>query len=172
MSTGTIVCAVNDTTGAAEALGAASRLCGRLGLRLVAVHVLEDVPLSSAARCEARAGGIRLVDRLLAEQGVAIADRRVAIGDPAEHVGRIAGEERAELIVVGSKPNGRRPRPPLRSRLATELPQVTSVPVLVVPPRLGARASADQPGAARTPSPASGLARARRQPRRFARPTA
>jgi len=144
MRTGTIVCAVNGTTGAAEALRAASRLSGRLRLRLVAVHVIEDVPLSPAARREARAGGIRLVDRLLAEHGVAIADRRVAIGDPAEHIGRIAAEERAELVIVGSKPNSRQPRPPLRSRLSTELPRMTSVPVLVVPPQHG------EPGSART----------------------
>ena len=137
MSTGTIVCAVNETTGAAEALRAAARLCERLDLRLVAVHVVEDVPVGPPARREARAGGMRLVDRVLAEQGLPLAERRVAIGDPAEHVGRIAGEEGAELVVVGSKPNGRQPRPPLRSRLATELPRITPVPVVVVPPQLG-----------------------------------
>jgi nucleotide-binding universal stress UspA family protein len=135
MSTGTIVCAVNETAGAGEALRAASRLSGRFGTRLVVVHVVEELPLSPAARREARAGGMRLVDRVLAEQGVTVADRRVATGDPAEHIGRIADEERAALVVVGSQPNGRRPRPPLRSRLATELPRMTSVPVVVVPPQ-------------------------------------
>jgi nucleotide-binding universal stress UspA family protein len=134
MSTGTIVCAINASTGAAEALRTASRLSERLGMRLVVVHVLEDVPLSPAARREARAGGMRLVDRMLAEAGAPGADRRVAIGDPAEHVGRIAGEERSEMIVIGSKASGRKARPPLRSRLATELPQTTPVPVVVVPP--------------------------------------
>jgi len=141
MTSGTIVCAVNETPGAHEALRAASRLSERLGMRLVAVHVLEDVPLSAGARRGARAGGMRLVDRVLAEQGVMVADRRVAIGDPAEHIGRIAGEERAELVVVGSKPNGRQQRPPLRSRLATELPRITPVPVVVVPPQLGSRSA-------------------------------
>jgi len=141
MSTATIVCAVNETTGAAEALHAAGRLCERLDVRLVAVHVVEDVPVGPAARREARAGGMRLVDRVLAEQGLPLAERRVAIGDPAEHIGRIAGEERAELVVVGSKPNGRQQRPPLRSRLATELPRITPVPVVVVPPQLGSRSA-------------------------------
>jgi len=154
MGTGTILCAVNETTGAAEALRAAARLSDRLGMRLVAVNVVEHVPLSPAARREARAGGLRLIDRLLADQGIAIADRRVAIGDPAEHIGRIAGEERAELVVLGSKPNGRRPRPPLRSRLATELPRTTSLPVVVVPPQLGPRRSAvTRRGAAADPQP-------------------
>ncbi|HEX3330791.1 MAG TPA: universal stress protein [Gaiellales bacterium] len=142
MSTRTLVCAVNETTGAKEALRTASRLSERLGMRLVAVHVLEDVPLSPAARREARAGGVRLVDRMLAEQGIWGADGRVAIGNPAEHIGRVAREERAELILIGSKPNGRRPRPPLRSRLATELPQRTPVPVVVVPPQLAWRVPA------------------------------
>ena len=141
MTSGTIVCAVNETPGAHEALRAASRLSERLGMRLVAVHVLEDVPLSAGARRGARAGGMRLVDGVLAEQSLPLAERRVAIGDPAEHIGRIAGEERAELVVVGSKPNGRQQRPPLRSRLATELPRITPVPVVVVPPQLGSRSA-------------------------------
>jgi len=135
MSSKTLVCAVNETTGASEALRTASRLSERLGMRLVAVHVLEDVPLSPTARREARIGGMRLIDRMLAEQGVWGADSRVAIGDPAEHIGRVAGEEQAELVLIGSKANDRRPRPPLRSRLATELPQRTPVPVVVVPPQ-------------------------------------
>src|SRR5690348_18367545 len=83
MSKGTIVCAVNETTGAQEALRAASRLSKRLDMRLVAVHVVEDVPLSPAARREARAGGIRLVERVLEEQGVRVADRRGARRGPA-----------------------------------------------------------------------------------------
>lgn len=54
----------------------------------------------------------------------------------------MAGEERAELIVVGARLNGRQPRPPLRSRVATELVRMTPIPVVVVPPGL------------RTPGPA------------------
>jgi nucleotide-binding universal stress UspA family protein len=134
MSTGTIVCAVNETAGAAEALRAAAHLARRLNLRLVAAHVVEDVRMSAAARREARAGGIRLVDRVLAEQEVGTADRRVACGDPAEELARIAAEECAELVVVGSMPNGRRARPPIRSRVATELARMSPIPVMVVPP--------------------------------------
>jgi nucleotide-binding universal stress UspA family protein len=134
MSTGTIVCAVNETAGAAEALRAAAHLARRLNLRLVAAHVVEDVRMSAAARREARAGGMRLVHRVLTEQQVWTADPRVASGDPAEELARIAAEERAELVVVGSKPNGRRARPPLRSRVATELARMSPVPVMVVPP--------------------------------------
>ena len=136
MSTGTIICAVNETQGAAEAPRTAAHLGRRLNMRLVAVHVVEDVPMSPAARREARAGGMRLVDRVLAEEGARTADRRVASGDPAAEIARIAGEERAELVVVGSKPNGRQARPPLRSRVATELAQMSRVPVVVVPPGL------------------------------------
>jgi nucleotide-binding universal stress UspA family protein len=134
MSSGTILCAVNETEGAAEALRAAARLSRRLDMRLVAAYVVEDVALSPAGRREARAGGLRLVDRVLADHGAWTADRRVAAGDPAEQIARIAGEERAELVVVGSAPNGRRARPPLRSRVATELAGMTPIPVVVVPP--------------------------------------
>ena len=108
MSSGTIICAVNETQGAAEALRTAAHLGRRLNMRLVAVHVVEDVPMSPAARREARAGGMRLVDRVLAEEGARTADRRVASGDPAAEIARIAGEERAELVVVGSKPTAAR----------------------------------------------------------------
>jgi len=134
MTTGTIICAVNETQGAAEALRTAAHLGRRLNMRLVAVHVVEDVPMSPAARREARAGGVRLVDRVLAEQGAWTAGRRIASGDPGKEIARIAGEERAELVVVGSKPHGRQARPPLRSRVATELAQLSPVPVVVVPP--------------------------------------
>ena len=64
MSTAAIVCAVNETEGAAEALRAATHLGRRPNMRLVAVHVVEDVPMSAGARREARAGGLRLVDRV------------------------------------------------------------------------------------------------------------
>ena len=78
------------------------------------------------------------------DSGQVVEYRIVGTGelDPAQHIGRIAGEERAELVIVGSKPNGRQPRPPLRSRLASELPRTTPVPVVVVPPQLPARAPA------------------------------
>jgi len=161
MSTATIVCAVNETEGAAEALRTATELGRRLGMRLVAVHVVEDAPVSADARREAWSGGVRLVDRVLAEQGAWTADRRVAVGDPAAHIARIAGEERAELVLVGSKRHGRRARPPLQSRVATELPGMTPVPVVVVPP--GRRASSpatadrdrDRIGSDREPAGAS-----------------
>ena len=160
MSTGAIVCAVNETEGAAEALRAAAHLGRRLNMRLVAVHVVEDVPMSAGARREARAGGLRLVDRVLAEQEEWTADRRVASGDPAEEIARIAGEERAELVVVGSKPNGRGARPPLRSRVATELARMSTVPVVVVPPGvriLGAAAADHDSEASRSETVAAAL---------------
>lgn len=142
MSRRTIICAVNETQGAGEALRTAAHLARRLNMRLVAVYVVENVPMSPAARREARAGGLRLLDRVLAEQEAWTADRRVSSGDPAEEIARIAGEERAELVVVGSKPNGRQVRPPLRSRVATELPRISPIPVMVVPPGMRAPGTA------------------------------
>ncbi len=133
---GTILCAVNDTPGAGAALAVAARLSRRLEMRLVVVHVVEEAALSPAARADAWAGGMRLVDHALAEHGAAFGDRRVVIGDPASEIAQIAREERPELIVVGSKLNGRRWRPPLRSRVATELARISEFPVLVTPPDL------------------------------------
>jgi nucleotide-binding universal stress UspA family protein len=132
---GSILCAINESAGATGALRVAAQLCDRLELRLVVVHVVEDVPLTPLARREARAGGLRLVERILAEQGV-LAEWHVRIGDPAEEISEIAGHEEPELVITGSKPNGRRLRPPLRSRLAVELEHMCSAPVVVVPPRL------------------------------------
>lgn len=134
MRTQAVVCAVNETQGAAEALRTAADLCARLEMRLVAANVVEDVQVSADARREARAGGMRMVDRLLLDQGILLADARVAVGDPAEEIARIASEERAELIIVGSEPNGLQSRPPLRSPVSTELIHLTSIPVVVVPP--------------------------------------
>jgi nucleotide-binding universal stress UspA family protein len=133
---GSILCATNESEGAARALGVAAQLCDRLELRLVVVHVVEDVALTPAARREARAGGLRLVERTLAEQGVLNAESHVRIGDPAEEISEIAGNEEPELVIIGSKPRGRRLRPSLRSRLAVELEHMSHAPVVVVPPHL------------------------------------
>lgn len=53
---------------------------------------------------------------------------------PAALLGRIAAEEAADLIVVGSRTRGRLRRG-LESRLARQLETETPVPVLIAPPR-------------------------------------
>lgn len=130
----TILCPVNETDGAAQALRVAARLCERLAMRLVVVHIADGVPPSPTARREARRRGEWLTARILAEQGVPNVDRRVAIGTPGREIAGIAEQEQPEMIIIGSKRQGRRPQRSLRSRLASELAELTPFPVLIVPP--------------------------------------
>jgi nucleotide-binding universal stress UspA family protein len=129
---GTLVCGVEDSPEAAEALRVAARLSVDTGLRLVVVHV-EDIGPRSAALTGARQHGRELLDRVLAKQAVREGvDVRVEIGQAAEELARVAEEEAATLILVGS-PSRHCWHPPLRSRLTAELVATAHCPVVVVP---------------------------------------
>jgi nucleotide-binding universal stress UspA family protein len=135
---GTIVCGVTDSEAGRGALALATELSERLGLRLVLVHVADGIaPLDVNG---ASSEGVSPTDgkevaRLAAEHGVAgNAEWRSAVGDPAALLGRIAAEEAADLIVVGSRTRGRLRRG-LESGLARQLETETPVPVLIAPPR-------------------------------------
>jgi nucleotide-binding universal stress UspA family protein len=152
---GTIVCGVTDSEAGRGALAAAAELSRRLGLRLVLVHVGDGIASldvngeseSVTTRAD-RERAARLLARLAAEQGVAgSADQRSAVGDPAALLGRIAAEEAADMIVVGSRERGRMRRA-LESRLAHQLATETPVPVLITPPqkRQGRKAAASPGG--------------------------
>jgi nucleotide-binding universal stress UspA family protein len=127
---GTIVCDVTDPLAARSAAELAAALGARLGLRLVLVHVG-----GGAER------GLDAIGRGLAQD----AETRVAAGDHAEALARVAAEEGADLVVVGGQPAGLGGRN-LRWTLARELEAATPVPVLVAPPstrkRSGRRLSA------------------------------
>ena len=131
---GTLVCAVDDSPEAAEALRVAARLSRDAKLRLVVVYVEDTVGAGSAVRGTAPERGRRVLGRLLAAQGLnGGADRRVEVGAPAEELARVAEEEAASLIVVGS---GRRRwwRRRGTSRLTANLSATAGCPVVVVPP--------------------------------------
>jgi nucleotide-binding universal stress UspA family protein len=139
---GTIVCGVNESRGARHAARVAGALSEQLGLRLVLAHVVDGFTVAdgtvghdeSVTTTQAREGGKRLLDRLVAEQHIDGADQRIEVGDAAERLAEIAADERAALILVGARARGRRWRPVLRSDLSRDLAHVTSCPVLVVPP--------------------------------------
>jgi nucleotide-binding universal stress UspA family protein len=139
---GTLVCAVTEGEESAEALALGAELSTRLGLRLVLAHAVDGFgELGSGDGVESvslkadRQGAERRLTRLAAEHGVADrAEQRVAVGDPPALLGRIAAEEAADLIIVGSRARGRL-RPGLESRLARQLETETRVPVLIAPPR-------------------------------------
>jgi nucleotide-binding universal stress UspA family protein len=147
----TIVCGIDRSPGAQEALRIAERLRRRLGLRVVAVHVVDAFarrsPENGIVVRQARERGDRLVEQLLAERELGELDRRIELGDPAERLAAVALEEGAELIVIGSQPHGRRRRAAFRGRLAAELAETTSCPVLVAPPRTAPAPGDERPRA-------------------------
>jgi nucleotide-binding universal stress UspA family protein len=131
---GTIVCAVDDSPEAEEALRVAVRLSDDSGLRLLVVHVEERAGTGSNRGGAAEQRGRQLLERLLASQGLnGRADRRVEVGERANELARVAAEEAASVIVVGSCSRhwcrGRR-----TSRLTAELAATAACPVVVVPP--------------------------------------
>jgi nucleotide-binding universal stress UspA family protein len=133
---GTLVCAVDDSAEAEEALRAAARLSSEAGFRLVVVHVADTVGAGPDFRRAANERGRRLLDRLLTTQGLnGGVDRRVEVGAPAHELARVAAEEAASLILVGSR-RRRWWRPRRTSRLPTDLTATAGCPVVVVPPAL------------------------------------
>jgi nucleotide-binding universal stress UspA family protein len=131
---GTIVCAVDDSPEAAQALRVAAHLSNDAGLRLVIVYVEDTVGAGSAVRATAYQRGRDLLDRVLATQAVnGGTDRRVEVGNRSSELARVAEEEAASLIVLGSR--SKRWWPSRRtSRLAATLNATADCPVLVAPP--------------------------------------
>ena len=115
---GTVVCDVTDPLAGRTAAEFAGALGRRLGLRLVLVSVGIDDERRVAA---------------IARELGADTDTRIAAGDHAETVARVAAEEGADLVVVGARQAGLGGRN-LRWALARELEAATPVPVLVAPP--------------------------------------
>jgi nucleotide-binding universal stress UspA family protein len=115
---GTIVCDVTDPLAGRSAADFAAALGARLGLRVVLVHVGTE----AERRLEALARGVGRET-----------ETRVAVGDHAEALARVAAEEGADLVVVGARPAGLGGRN-LRWTLARELEAATPVPVVVAPP--------------------------------------
>jgi nucleotide-binding universal stress UspA family protein len=131
----TIICGIDDSPGALEALRVASTLSAQFKARLVLAHIANGWAGGSdesVTTNQGRQGGQRLLERAAREHSPA-AEQRVEVGEAAEVLARIASEEAASLIVVGSRPHGWR-RPRLHSRLAGDLATTAPCPVVVVPP--------------------------------------
>ena len=130
-----IVCGINDSPGALEALRVARALSAQFDPRLVLAHnaggfaTAVDEGLTTG---QARQGGARILERAAREHDLQ-AEHRLEVGEPAEGLARIASEEAASLIVVGSRREGRL-RPRLRSTLAGTLAAAAPCPVVIVPP--------------------------------------
>lgn len=103
-----IVCGIDDSPGAREALRVAHTLSAEFDVRLVLAHVADGWASGgdeSLTRNQSRQGGNRLLERAACEHNLE-AERRVEVGKPAETLARIAAEEAAILIVVGSRRQG------------------------------------------------------------------
>ena len=130
-----IVCGIDESPGALDAVRVAHTLSAQFRARLVLAHIADgwssgsDESLTAKQR---RQGGDRLLERTAREHSLD-AERRIEIGEPAEALARIASEEAATLIVLGSRQRGWR-RPQLQSRLAGQLAATAPCPVVVVPP--------------------------------------
>ena|SRR5690242_4825025 len=134
----TILCAVDESTGAAEAVAVATSLSAQLGLRLVLAHVVTSYSPSNdrGVGCQpALVAGAQLLERVARKHGLDDrADRRAEAGDLVSELSRIAGEEAAVLILVGSSGVYRRRRFVL-GRLSADLASTAPCPVVFVPPR-------------------------------------
>jgi K+-sensing histidine kinase KdpD len=101
-------------------------LAAQFGGRLVAVHVLDR--LTTGSQTAERAAATILYD----EAPDAGAEARGEVGDVAERLAAVAGDEAAALIVLGARSRGRS-RTFLRASCAAKLANLTNVPVVVVP---------------------------------------
>ena len=132
---GTVICGVSEAPDGRVAAELARALGARLGLRLVLVHVIDGVPPGADESLSARrrqSGAEQILTEIAREIGNGT-EKRVVLGDRAEALAKVAAEEGADLIVVGSRSVGLGSRK-LRSTLAQELEAVTPVPVAVAPP--------------------------------------
>jgi nucleotide-binding universal stress UspA family protein len=124
---GTIVCGVVDAPEGSAAAQLAGALAARLALRLVLVHVVGG----SAPGAERGHEAVEAVlDAFHRSDSVEL---RLMSGNRVDALARVAAEEGADLIVVGSRPRGARGRQ-LRCSLARELEAAQAVPVLIAPP--------------------------------------
>ena len=122
---GTIVCGLADGPEARAAAQLAAALAARLDLRVVLVHVTPGGPGDASAVLRPALDAIT-PDR----SGV---ETRIVAGDRVDALARVAAEEGADLIVLGSRARGARGRQ-LRCSLARELEAAQAVPVLIAPP--------------------------------------
>jgi nucleotide-binding universal stress UspA family protein len=103
----------------------------------VLVHALTGLPrdsqksLSQQLKVDAKRAHEKIAPEARGPDGPEV---RIEFGDRAELLARVAAEEGADLIVLGSCKGGFRGRQ-LRCSLARELEATTQVPVLIAPPQ-------------------------------------
>ena len=139
--TGCVVCGVDDSDGARKAARVADDLAQRLGARLVLVHgtpiapsVMYGVPFDGEVfQREALEDAERLLEEVAQVCKTTAVSRRAEQGEPAKALERVVEEERADLLVVGTRGRGAM-RSVLLGSVAHEMLAVSRCPVVVVPP--------------------------------------
>jgi nucleotide-binding universal stress UspA family protein len=141
----TIICGLDGSTAAVDALHSAAALARALDGRLVALHVRSDAlgmwsPAATGHQppfvepLDAARAAVAVVERPLAafDPGVQTV-MRIESGNPAECLSRAAAQVGQAMIVVGSHGHG-----PLRAALlgsvSSRLAATARVPVMIVPP--------------------------------------
>jgi len=139
---GAVVCGVDGSQVAREALQTADELSRRLGMGLVAVHVVEPVavrgrpwePPGAETSAEDVAAGEALLQQECSAAGLEYVERHVLVGRPAERLAELADDVNAALIVVGSRGH-RLVQAALVGSVSSELLGLAACPVLVLPAR-------------------------------------
>jgi nucleotide-binding universal stress UspA family protein len=108
-----IVCGVDGSDHAANAVRMAARLASALDVRLVLAHVEpdgeEETPASIDFDARRRAGtrsALRILQRAMDAVGDTEVEGRLVRGEPAASLRELAGSESAEMIAVGSRGHG------------------------------------------------------------------
>ena len=131
---GTIVCDVTDPLEGRNAAEFANALGLRLRLRVVLAYVVDGDPAAheSVTGRQRRTGAEVALATIAHQLGTAV-ELRATAGDRAEALARVAAEEGADLVILGSRAVGFGGRN-LRCGLVRDLEAETPVPVLVAPP--------------------------------------
>lgn len=151
-----IVCGLDGSAAAVDALQRAAVLADALGGRLLALHartgaLTMGMPAAAGQRqpfvepLDAARAAIAIVEQPLAEIDPGIpATMRIASGSPAACLARVAGAAGSALIVVGSRGHGLL-RGALLGSVSLRLAATAPVPVMIVPPRSAAQRAALPP---------------------------
>ena len=128
-----VICGIDLSRGSERTAAVAARVSRALGCRAAVVHVDDEPPGVTSIH---RVRELRALERLVHDHefpdGTLV---RLAGGEPAESLARVARDHDAELLVVGSRGLGEL-RTALLGSVSTELLRTAPCPVVVVPPGL------------------------------------
>jgi nucleotide-binding universal stress UspA family protein len=141
----TIVCGLDGSTAAINALRAAAELARGLGGHLVALHVRPATPTQLAPSIggphqpfveplDAARAAVALVERPVADLDPGVpTTMRIESGNPAAHLAQVAAETGHGIVVVGSHRHGLL-RSAVLGSVSWRLAATAPVPVMIVPP--------------------------------------